>query len=75
MSHLIQGGRTINEDGNEQHEPYNEVQVDNRDDEEDMSNQGTEGHVTKPPSMHQPLYQKNGNCCKAPCCSLYYIYN
>ena len=61
-----QGGRTINEDGNEQHEPYNEVQEDNRDDEEDTSDQGTDGHVTKPPSMHQPFDQRNGNnCCTA----------
>ena len=64
-----QGGRTINEDGNEQHEPYNEVQEDNRDDEEDMSDQGTEGHVIKPPNIHQPLDQGNGNSCKAPCCT------
>ena len=34
-----------------------------------MSNQGTEEHITKPPSMHQPSDQWNGNSCKAPCCT------
>ena len=34
-----------------------------------MSDQGTERHVTKPSSMHQPLDQGNGNSCKAPCCT------
>ena len=58
---------TNNEEGNEQHEPY-EVQ-NNRDDEDDMSDQGTEGHVTEQPSMHQPLDQGNGNSCRAPHCT------
>ena len=34
-----------------------------------MSDQGTEGHVTEPPSIHQPLDQGNGDSCKTPCCT------
>ena len=52
---------------------HNEVQEDNRDDEEDMSDQGTEGHVIKPPNIHQPLDQGNGNSLQST--MLYCIYN
>ena len=34
-----------------------------------MSDQGIEGDVIEPPSMHQPLDQVNDNSCKSSCCT------